>query len=480
MNRIRLIAAVLLAIILNLPCESMGFFSGGTPAVQNSISEMADMMAGELRKDYPGTKLYLSREDIRDEQDGTNSPFSSHLANELERALSRAGFAFEDRYIDRADSSLTASYRKTADIITVYLKIRDIKNGSAYRSLKGSYLIRLDRLPPDSFADSLESRISRMATKLSRGWRRTTELSVFVTPVLEARKKYSSPFSEYVTRKIKTLLPGEHTMRVIEEKPAMQKLTATRSLKAIKTSIETSDAAVVGADAVLEGSYLTGRDGVSLSLTLKDLKGAVIESAEDSIPFNLVRYSVENDAAEAVSRIADTEHESGGQIVRISTTKGGGHQVFHEGEIVTFRLQVARPLYIYVYGINPKGEVNLLYPRPGEVESPKFPGIIHLLPDENDSWAIKVEPPFGTDAVKVFASNQKLPLPRISDTVASLSFEGNVRSLKRVDKTQKMLASSPAINSLDLVDYYKGVAHSSGATLFESTVYVETRRKQKN
>jgi hypothetical protein len=191
----------------------------------------------------------------------------------------------------------------------------------------------------------------------------------------------------------------------------------------------------------------------------------------------LIQYSADNDAAETLAQIADTEHESGGETVRISSTKGGAYQVFSEGEIVSFRLQVSRPLYLYVYDINPKGEVNLLYPKAGEPESPKLSGLIHTLPEESDNWVIRVEPPFGTDAVKVFASNRKLPLPKISEYVAARSFIGKTRSLKRVEIVQKQLVSQPAINGRDLVDYYKGIARKTGAALFESTVYIETRGK---
>jgi hypothetical protein len=134
-------------------------------------------------------------------------------------------------------------------------------------------------------------------------------------------------------------------------------------------------------------------------------------------------------------------------MVRISTVKGGAYQVFHEGDLVSFRLLVKRPLYLYVYDINPKGEVSLLYPKAGEAETPKLPGIIQILPEETDSWTIRVEPPFGTDAVKVFASNRKLPLPRISEQVASRSFEGTTRSLQRIDNVRQDLADKKLLTA---------------------------------
>lgn len=477
MNLLKLAVALMLSIMLSMPAPALAFFGENSSASYATLAEMTDAMALEMKADYPGRKLYIDREDIRNDQDGSTSPFSGLLTNELERALSLNSFRFESHNIDQADFSLSVSYRLTEDRVTVYLRLKDLKSGSSYRNLKGKYSIIRNRLPSDIFADSLDNRISRMSIKIARGWQRVNVLTVFVNPVIEARKKYSSPFSEYVTRKIKTILPSEQTLKVVEEKPAIYKLTTTRSISAAKTTIETGDAAIVGADAVLEGSYLRGNDSISLVITLKNLKGVVLASAEESIPLSLIKYSADNDTAETLSEIADTEHESGGDTVRISTTKGGAYQVFNEGEIVSFRLQVTRPLFLYVYDINPKGEVNLLYPKAGEPEAPKLPGLIHTLPEDSDNWVIKVEPPFGMDAVKVFGSNRKLPLPQISEQVATRSFIGNTRSLKRIDIVQKQLASQPVINGRDLVDYYKGVARKTGASLFESSVYIETRGK---
>ena len=155
----------------------------------------------------------------------------------------------------------------------------------------------------------------------------------------------------------------------------------------------------------------------------------------------------------------------------------GGIRCFRKGETVSFIIQVTRPLFVYVYDINPNGEVSLLYPKIGEAEQPKQPGLVYTLPDVSDSWEIKVEAPFGKDAVKIFASDRRLPIPGINQQMASRSFNNGTRSLNRVDKVQKELASQSSINGRDIVDYYKGQAARTGAALYESTVYVETRPK---
>jgi len=482
---------IVLALTVCLPLPSAAFF-GSSPETYSTLTEMTDAMAKEMRADLVGRRLYLDREEIRDDQDGASSPFSGVLANELERALSRAGFAFEGQVLDKirsdeeqraaaqkadlVDYKVIVGYRRNAGIVKVYVKLRDNKKDT-YSSLKKNYEIAIDKLPVETFADTLDNRLAKLASKFAGGWQRQEQLTVFVAPVVESRKKYSSPFAEYVTRKLKALLSGRYTIKVIEETGDMQKLIANRMVKKPTLDMVMSEE-YAGADTLMEGNYLRSmRQTINLAVTLKDLNGKILIRAEDDIPYSLIQYSLENDAAEMLSKITDIEHESSGRVIRISTIKGGDYQVFREGEIVRFTLQVAKPLYVYVYNINPNAEVSLLYPKAGEPESSKAAGITYSIPDSNDSWEIKVEPPFGTDAVKVFASDRKLPLPTVNNQVASRSFQGGTRTLKQVEKTQSELVTRKMINGHDLVDWYRGVTASLGAPLFESTVYVETRAK---
>jgi hypothetical protein len=189
-----------------------------------NLSELADGIAVEMKESHAGKTLYLDREDIRDSTDGSVYPFSVSLANELERALSRGGFGFESRSIDRADLALSVSFHKTPDTVRVYLKLKNLKKDSAYRALKGNYELARTKLPADSFVESLENRIDKLAVKVAAGWQRATPLKLFVTPMVESRRKYSSPFAEYVTLKIKARLAGDLTLKLVEEKPVIKRL----------------------------------------------------------------------------------------------------------------------------------------------------------------------------------------------------------------------------------------------------------------
>jgi len=333
----------------------------------------------------------------------------------------------------------------------------------------------ITKLPKDSFSESLDSRVKRLVQKTSGS---RNGLKVFINPVVERKGRYASEFSEYVTAKARSYLVNSQQFEVLEEQPVTRSLSNTRGLavkaKQVK-NLETSAALFSGADVVLDGYYLEGTGRVTVAMTLKNLKGGVLGSAEETIERALIPYSTVNQTAGALALVADVAGQGSQQMVKLNTTKGDRFQVYRAGEKVQFLIQVAKPLYVYLYGINAKNEVNQLYPGPGQQEEPLASGRIHTVPGERDSWEIVVEPPFGTDVVKLFASERPLPVPTISDKIAAKSFSGGTRTLARRDVIQQELSTQKTINGFDLVDYYKGIAINFGVTLYEDSLFVQTR-----
>lgn len=474
---IRLIMIILAALII-APGQSFAIF--GSSDEFESLSDLTASMAKEMKEIVPGSVIYLDREDIRNISDDSTAPFSSNLQRELESALGTAGFRFESSVVDKADFRITIRYQVDTDRVKISLRLKDTKDptNSSYRTLKKRYWLALNKLPAESFTLSVDDYLGRLVKKIlgNKTKARRGSAKLVINQTVEARKGYSSPFGEYVTQRLKTLFAGDANITVIEEKPVTSKIAAKRTTS--EKGVAGTDALLAGADAVLVDTWLCGNESLILAASMKDQNGTVIARADENIPLSLVKHSLENDTAEQIAIFADTEHEKPNELVSIRTTKGGGqHEIFRAGETVQFALKVARALYVYIYDINPKGDATLLYPKEGEQEQPLAPDIIFTIPEASDSWEIKVEPPFGTDAVKLFASNRKLPLPKISNEVKSLSFNGTTRSLIRQDKLRHELAEQKIINGRDLVDYYKGIATSLKAPLHEATIFVETREK---
>lgn len=468
----------LLTLFMFTPPPSFALF--GSPEEFSSLADLTNEMAAEIKEMIPGSKIYLDREDIRNLDDDSTAPLSSHIQRELESALGNAGFRFEGSVVDKADYRITIRYQVETNKIHLSLRLKETKDqsGSSYRTLKKKYWIATEKLPKEILTLTVDDYLGRLVKKImgNRTKRGDGTTKLVINQTVEARKGYSSPFGEYVTQRLKTMFSSDPQFRVVEEKPVLTKVASKRNVS--ETGVEGTDALLFGADAVLVDTYLGSSDSLTLSATLKDQKGGVLARADESIPLHLIKHSLENDAADQTAAIADTEHENGNGLITIRTTKGGGkHQYFKEGETVQFAVKAEKILYIYIYDINPKGEVALLYPREGETEQPLTPDLLFTIPEVNDSWEIKVEPPFGTDAVKLFASNRKLPMPMLDNRISSRSFQGGIRALARQEKLQQELSKQKRINGHDLVDYYKGAARNLKAPLYEATVFVETRGK---
>lgn len=462
---------ILLALMLSLLAgRDLHAFWQPEPA---SLKELAAGVATELKgKEGVGKKLYLEKANVKDALSGETSNFSAFLVNELESSLSAAGFSFSD-FMEEADLAVGANYQRDGDMLRVFVKYCPAKDSSGCKSLAAA--LPMLKLPKDSFSESLDSRVKRLVHKVSGS---RNGLKVFISPVVERKGRYASEFSEYVTAKARSYLVNAQQFEVLEEQPVTRSLSNTRGLaakaKQVK-NLETSAALFSGADAVLEGYYLEGMGRVTVAMTLKNLKGGVLGSAEETIDRAMIPYSTTNPVTGGLSVVADISGQMEQRMVKLNTTKGDRHQVYRAGENLQFLIQTAKPLFVYLFAINEDKQVVRLYPGPFKIQQSLEPGVVHQVPDDRDDWEIVVEPPFGTDVVKLFASDRMLRVPYLSDKVAAKSFSQGTRSLVRRDLIQQELSAQKTIHGLDLVDYFKGVAAQQGAALYEDSLFVQTR-----
>lgn len=441
----------------------------------SNLSDVTDEFSRELFKEISTKKVYLDRTSMRDITTNDISNFSSYLQHELESSLSENNFRLVYDISD-ADYLIGANYRKHGEEIRIFFKYHQA-DGSGAKSR--DYKIETSKLPGDSFEQTVKSRASRLAANILSDQR---DLKIYIKPIKEGRYNYVSDFSNSFTSKVKTEIIGlSRGVEVIDEKPIYERLSNTRGIekkaKMVK-NLQNSEAFFADANAVLEGTYFVEGENVAVNLYLKNLDGRVLNSAAVDIKKSLIKANLENSEAKALTDLADISNEQGDKV-KISTTKGGDYPIYFEGEKIKFLIQVAAPLYVYLYDINSKGEVSLLYPyeRNG-VQQKLMPGTLYTIPEERDVFELEVESPFGMDAVKIFASSMELPIPELTTHVATRSYSGNKRALvKKRKEIQEELSDMKSINPRDLVDYYRGIVQRFGTTLHEGAVMVETRAR---
>ena len=468
-----------LLIVFNLFLTFPGHLLGAPPvtaakAGYSSLTELTKDAAEALKKQIGVKKIAVDKSFIKDSATGDTANISAYIKNELEASFSNAGFTLIDDIQD-ADYFITVSYQKDRTLLRVFIKYRKSKGDMTYQSL--NYPIRLENLPKDALDESLDVKIIKLSGKISQN---QTGLKIFMNPIVEASNKYSCDFSNYLTLKIKTNLSRSGINELIDEKPAMKKLSNTRGLDkkaSDMTNLATSDAAFVDADAVLEGYYFEDKSAIHVNLILKNIKGKVLASADEKIDKSLVTLSTENSAARKLAEIADVSTERSDNMIKISANKGSKYQVYYEHEVIKFNILVGKPMYVHIYNIDSTGNVNLLYPGAKDKTGKFQPTVLYTIPMESDTWKIVVTPPFGTDNVKVFAFDQELAVPKLNTSTPSKSFAYGKRALARREEIQNDLTEQVSINQEDIVDYYRGAAKKLNASLYEDSIFIQTKEK---
>jgi hypothetical protein len=441
------------------------------------LSDVTDTFASHLSQNIQPSKLYLNRTAVRDIVTRETSNFSAYLQNELESSLSQKGFSM---VYDPADAQylIGATYQKDQDHVRIFLKYHK----ADLSGLKSrDYDIALSRLPLDSFKEDLKSMAYKLAAPVLKGHQ---NIKVYITPIREGRAKYVSAFSESFTARVKIQLKQIYPQaRIMDEKPLLQVRSILKKATVVE-NIQHSEAALIDADAVLEGEYFVEGRTVSVNLYLKSLKGQLMSSSTVDIPQSLISASLSDETSQLLSNLLDRPNEPPATRAALFTTKGGYHPVYYSGEKITFIIQVSEPLYVYLYNINPLGKVTLLYPYEAGMHEARFlPGRLYMIPPEPDQqtgvvFEFEAEPPFGKDAVKLFASRQPLALPSLTPEAKALGFRGEKRlSDSERKRVRVSLADRSHIHPLDIVDYYRGQALSLGVPVLEASLIIETRNQ---
>lgn len=439
-----------------------------------SLSELTDKFANDFAKQSRGKqKVFLDRASIREANSNDVANLSATLENELVASLSNHfQLVYEP---EDADYLLVAVFQASGDMLRIFFKYHNVDLSGA-KSM--DYSIERRHLPDGSLEVNLRSKAAQLAADIIGN---EHGRKVYIQPVELGSCSCVSDFSRAFSSLLKTeIVRMYRTVEVIDEKPVKARLSNTRSIKKkAKTveKLETSDAYFADADAVLEGSYFVNGNTVTVSLMLKDLQGHVLNSSSVDIHRQLIHTRLNNQEAEKLADYADkTSEDSKGQVM-ISTNRGSSQPIYYGGETMTFHIQVASPMYVYVYSITTEGEVELLYPYAADgMHHMLYSGELYTIPAPDDDFELEVEAPYGMDAVKIFASPVKLPLPRMNSQVASRSYRGRVRAITKKRKDiQNQLAGSTAINPKDLVDYYRGLKQRFRTEIVEDTLVVETR-----
>jgi hypothetical protein len=459
--------------IIGLPLFSSGLAHGGSNP--SSTAELSQRIAGKLNEKIGSVPVYLSLDTIKDSLSGNVPGLSIELFNQLQAALSQKHFTLVQA-VEDAEYLLTCQFQVTDKKVDFFFKYYLTNNPGQLNSF--SFQMNKSDISEKLFNEDLTIKARKLVAALQNTSAlqqiiKPGEFRLFINPIVESKKKYTSQFSENFLLKIKNMLLEWDMVKIVEGRPLPKLMTRGLRMKAKGvTSLGTSDAHLAGTDAVLDGLYFISPEKIIVNLVIRDKSGIVLASVEENIPREMITLSLENPEAEKIAQVSQIA-EQNTEMVKISTDRGSGYQTYYRGDTVTIFIQVAKPLYCYVYSINSKNEVELIHPfSPGD-ERLFEPGTLYTIPPHDSEWEIAVSAPYGLDNVKVFASNKRLPVPRLDHRVKKQDV--GARTLKKIKKVREQLSRVSEINPVDLVDYFKGQVKRYNAELFEDSIFIRTR-----
>lgn len=166
-----------------------------------------------------------------------------------------------------------------------------------------------------------------------------------------------------------------------------------------------------GAEALLSGRYFIEGDYVRVRFELTELSSGTLIGAGDwkvsivAIP----AYAYVKPASGTVERAQElarlSSSDSYGLKVSVSTDRGAG-AAYRVGESLAVLVGVTKDAFIRVYHVDSAGQIQLIWPNrfgggDGKVHAG---GMVRIPPDGNAPFAFVMEPPYGTEFIKVIAS----------------------------------------------------------------------------
>ncbi len=432
--------------------------------VYSSLAELTDTFCDDLYADIGEKKIYLDRENILDASENDVSNFSGYLEQEVDSSCSLKGLTWVYD-LDNADFLIGALYRRYKYDLRVFLKYHPV-DMSSKKTL--DYRIAKKMLPPDSFS-SMKYKAKKLARAIATG---QEGKKLYIKPVVEGNDLYVSDFSKAFTARVKNEIVREYKDVVVID------WKATRSIKKVRKtdSLAGSDVANTGASTVLSGKYFIEGDVVAVHMTIENqADGRLINSAAVDIAKEDISSRLEDEDAEVLATFADFKAEANQEMVKLSTNRGSEYPIYRNGEKIVFTMQVREPLYVYLYNFNPAGELSLLYPFEENVRPSKLlPNRMYTIPSAADNFELVVEPPYGKEGLKLFASKRPIPFPRI----ALKQINVGKRSIGVIRKQQQtnVASSGRVLRPNDLVDYYRGKGQRLGVEIYEDSFILETRR----
>ncbi len=369
------------------------------PCLGAEIQKLAKSFAKQISHIVSkNSKVTISPYDIIS-GDGLFYPFSKHLREDLVLELSKRGFKIVPDLED-AEFFIKGKYFIKKAKVIIYLKLIS-KTGTLISSNKWKISKKeiMSLLEPD-----IKTYAIYFTKKLKDNLKlRDRNIKIFFTPFEFENSASYPPFSRIFLEEIKSILAKDPEITVMDNEALKKTITKlkTRNIRGIGISNKpkhTLSAQLIDSYS-FKGNFWRQKNVIKVYGKILDKDRRVLSTSETTIPFHLI------DKKWLKEKPLNINQTTKDLEIEIAPDKGNG-SIYTEGETISFVFTTNKPAYVYIYDLNPKNELILLFPCTNHVLLK--PRILNFLPQQNQ-WVI--EPPFGIDKVIGFACETPVPFP---------------------------------------------------------------------
>ncbi|MCK4416691.1 MAG: DUF4384 domain-containing protein, partial [Candidatus Latescibacteria bacterium] len=314
------------------------------------------------------------------------------------------------RFVDPSSPSPVLITAQPANMKNLVKKVSDLDFLERLELLMSFKAVDFNISLPAGPIGALPLAAEMMAQQLEEGFETPSEDVCLATEDFTLKERLAGEFGRYFMEKLREVLTQRGKFKI--------------------SSSYSPDAYV------LRGHYWPLAEYVEVTARMEDPRGNILSTASVSLSeealeaLDLLPSDYSEKLESEVEDITD-DYKSSDLKVKIWTERGE-KAVYRENESLTFYLTANKDCYIYVLDFTSAGQIRELVPNPYDSRNWVVGGEVYRIPEDlGTGYAFAVTPPFGTDVIKVFASQVQLDIQQVLAYNSSREIISGVRGIAR-------------------------------------------------
>lgn len=234
---------------------------------------------------------------------------------------------------------------------------------------------------------------------------------------IDYQGKIPGELSEYLRQHIESAIRQNSGLRLMMPPQVGTDVAARRGVAAAGSGDAGSpllaSAVSAGIRLVITGSYWQRSDGTELDVNaVNAATGAIVSSSGITIAGSILPNAALVPANYDSSRDdAIITNERSGNDISVNLWVNHADGIYHDGDTLSIFLSANKDVYVELVYVDASGRSLIIFPNTYEWNNRILTGRVYEIPDQNSVGILKVEPPFGREIIKVYASEKPFPIP---------------------------------------------------------------------